>query len=264
VRLWLERLDAADAAAPSGRLTLRGTGGGAPIGVSERNDPALDAAPRPVARAARAMLAGERPEGVLLLRGVRRGDGVEDWLIEPAPRVAPPLWIYGAGHVGRALVRALDGLGFDLCWVDTARERFPDPVPDHATMLVATDPADAAGLAPPGAIHFVMTFSHAIDLAICHRLLMRGDFARLGLIGSETKRARFRSRLQAMGVDPATLDRLTCPIGIGGVASKTPQAIAIVAAAQALQWREDDMGKAAEEIGSNGGLGAHASGGRPA
>ena len=79
-----------------------------------------------------------------------------------------------------------------------------------------------------------MTHSHPLDLDICARVLERGDFAFLGLIGSETKRARFASRLRAIGIPPHMLSRLVCPIGIPGIVSKEPAAIAAAVAAQLL------------------------------
>ncbi len=239
VWLWFEPVtDAESLDRPDCRLTVRSTGGAPLRHLSKRQDAA--GLPLPVLRAASAMLAGERPEEVTLLRRV---DG-QDWLIEPVRCEQMPLWIYGAGHVGRALVAALAGLEFDVTWVDTARDRFPDVIPADAAPFLASDPAEAAAHAPGGALHLVMSFSHAIDFAICLRLLQRGDFCELGVIGSDTKRARFLSRLRAAGVAPADLARLTCPIGVGGIASKTPAAIAIAVAAQALQWRESAAARA--------------------
>lgn len=167
--------------------------------------------------------------------------GAPPWLAEPMTPTLTPLWIWGAGHVGRALVRVFDGLPFAITWIDSAPDRFPDPVPPHARALPAPDPADAAALAPAGAAHLVLTYSHALDLEICHRLLARGGFARLGLIGSASKSARFRSRLRALGHDETTVSRLECPIGLAGPAGlrggKAPAEIAVSVAADHLQWR---------------------------
>ncbi|MEO1175493.1 MAG: xanthine dehydrogenase accessory protein XdhC, partial [Myxococcota bacterium] len=103
-----------------------------------------------------------------------------------------PLWIYGAGHVGRALVDVLAPLpDFDITWVDTGQDRFPDRLPDCVTPLVAADPAPVVAHAPDDAEHLVLTYSHDFDLAICHAILS-GPFRSAGLIGSATKWARFR------------------------------------------------------------------------
>ncbi len=147
------------------------------------------------------------------------------WFAEPIADPHPPLWIYGAGHVGRALVHTLHDLPFQVTWVDDARARFPKHIPDHAAMLVAVDPAQAIRHAPSDAHHLVLTYSHALDLDLCHRILGR-PFATLGLIGSATKRARFLNRLAALGHSPETLARLTCPIGDPAL-GKHPQAIAV-------------------------------------
>ena len=108
--------------------------------------------------------------------------GPQGEIAEEVGPPATPLWLYGAGHVGRALVDVLAGLDFRVSWVDDARDRFPETIPAHADMLVAADPARAAALAPDDAHHLVMTYSHAVDFDICHAVLTR-DFASLGLIG---------------------------------------------------------------------------------
>ncbi len=150
-----------------------------------------------------------------------RADG---WLVEAVGTTARPLFLYGAGHVGRAVVQVLDGLPFAVTWIDDDRARFPDPV-TGAAMLVAANPADAVALAPADAIHLVMTYSHALDLEVCHRVLSR-SFGVLGLIGSATKRARFAKRLAELGHPAASIERLICPIGDRQL-GKEPKAIAI-------------------------------------
>ena len=152
------------------------------------------------------------------------------WLIEPLETSKNPLWIYGAGHVGRALVATLEGLPFAATWVDSARDRFPSDIPAHADMLVAANPADAVAYAPDDAQHLVLTYSHAIDQEICLRVLSRA-FGGLGLIGSDTKRTRFIRRLSEAGVDTA---RLECPIGNRAL-GKEPMAIAVGITAAMLE-----------------------------
>ncbi|PXW72545.1 molybdenum cofactor sulfurylase [Loktanella sp. PT4BL] len=152
---------------------------------------------------------------------------------------ARPLWIYGAGHVGRALVNVMAPLpDFEITWVDTGPERFPET---DVTTLVAKDPALIVKHAPTNADHLILTYSHEIDLALCHALLNH-DFHSAGLIGSATKWARFRSRLAALGHTPAQISRIACPIGDPAL-GKHPAAIALgVATAmispQARQTRE--------------------------
>ncbi len=155
------------------------------------------------------------------------------WLLEPVARATRAVWIYGAGHVGRALVGVLAPLpDVAVTWVDTGPERFPEDVPEGVTVLPAANPADAVRLAPSEAEHLVLTYSHALDLEICHRLLGHG-FRAAGLIGSATKWARFRSRLAALGHAPEQIARIRCPIGNPAL-GKHPQAIAVGVAAEIL------------------------------
>lgn len=178
--------------------------------------------------AVRRILARARGEGVLPAARV-----VQGWFVEPLSRPKRELWVWGAGHVGRAIVGTLATLpDLALTWVDTDAARFPE-VPEGVTRRVAANPADLVAEAPGTAEHLVLTFSHALDLDLCHRLLGHG-FRRLGLIGSATKWARFRSRLKALGHAPDQIARIACPIGRPAY-GKHPQAIAIGVAAVFLE-----------------------------
>ncbi len=151
---------------------------------------------------------------------------VDGWLIEPVTRPERDIRIYGAGHVGRSLVGALSGLPFAITWFDLERERFPERVPPGVRLLVLDDTRlDSMEESPPHADHLVMTRSHAVDLAICDRVLRR-EFRSLGLIGSRTKRRRFANRLRALGHTDERIGRLTCPIGMPEL-GKHPRAIAL-------------------------------------
>jgi xanthine dehydrogenase accessory factor len=212
-------------------LVLRPLESGHPIQVvSDRK--AKGDWPLAAARILRDMLSGARPREATL---VKAGKGEAAWFVEPTARHLVPLYIYGAGHVGRALVHVLRDLPFAVMWVDTAKARFPEAVPSYVVPEVAADPAAFAAFAPVGAFHIVLTYSHALDLAICRTLLRRGDFGYLGLIGSTTKRARFLKRLREGGIAEGQLQRLTCPIGIPGLAGKDPGVIAIAVAADLAQ-----------------------------
>ena len=148
------------------------------------------------------------------------------WLIEAITPCLRPLWIYGAGHVGRAVVDVMAPLPeIAITWIDTGTERFPDEIPDIVTKLPAANPANAVRHAPSDAEHLILTYSHALDLEICHQLLCHG-FRAAGLIGSATKWARFRSRLRSLGHADAQISRITCPIGDPAL-GKHPQAVAI-------------------------------------
>lgn len=162
---------------------------------------------------------------------------LEGWLIEPVAPAKQPLWLYGAGHVGRAVVRVFQGLPFAITWVDDAQDRFPADIPAHAEPLLAANPADAVQHAPHDAVHIVLTYSHALDLEICHRVLSKPR-GHLGLIGSATKAARFRKRLLELGHNAATISHLNCPIG-DRTLGKEPAAIAIGLASELLQLRNN-------------------------
>lgn len=184
---------------------------------------------------------GEMPLAVRRVLAAARGQGVRPsvglvagWLVEPVAEACREVWVWGAGHVGRALVAVLAPLpGIAVTWVDVAAERFPEVVPEGVTVVPASDPALVADHAPVVAEHLVLTYSHALDLELCHRLLRRG-FKRLGLIGSATKWARFRSRLQALGHEAQAVARISCPIG-DPTLGKHPQAIAVGVVAEMLR-----------------------------
>ena len=117
---------------------------------------------------------------------------------------APAVWLFGAGHVGRAVAAALHPLDFALTWIDGRAGQFPDPAPPGVRCLSLAMPELIIDEAPADTTFLVMTHSHALDEAICEAVLRRADFGYLGLIGSLTKRARFRRRLAATGIPQAT------------------------------------------------------------
>jgi xanthine dehydrogenase accessory factor len=144
------------------------------------------------------------------------------------------LYLFGAGHVGRALILALAPLPFRTRWIDPRRETFPQRAPANVAMVHATDPVAELLAAPSGAQVLVMTHSHPLDLAIVSEALRQQRFSFVGLIGSATKRARFLSQMRAAGLSEEALARLTCPIGLPGVEGKEPAVIAAAIAAQLL------------------------------
>lgn len=181
------------------------------------------------------MAHGSRPEAVdrAIARGVDRPLHVSDWFIEPLAARRQPVWIYGAGHVGRALVDVLAPLpDFAITWVDTGPERFPDPVADGVTVLPAARPQLAMRHAAADAHHLIMTYSHEMDFALCHGALCQ-PFQSCGLIGSATKWARFQKRLADLGHSAAQISGITCPIGDPEL-GKHPQAIAVGVATRLL------------------------------
>ncbi|MGH8820006.1 MAG: xanthine dehydrogenase accessory protein XdhC [Rhodoferax sp.] len=157
-------------------------------------------------------------------------------------RLAPhllPVALFGGGHVGAALARVIATLPFALTWIDSRDGIFPDVVPADVTCEYS-DPVQSAvqDLAPNSRV-LIMSFSHAEDLdivaACLQRQRARGDLPYIGLIGSKTKWATFRHRLEARGYGADELARITCPIGVPGITGKEPEVIAVAVAAQLLQ-----------------------------
>jgi len=148
------------------------------------------------------------------------------------------LFLFGAGHVGRALILALAPLPFDVIWIDPREGSFPAAVPSNVVTIQSENPAGEIANAPPGSFALVMTHSHALDLEIIDAVLRSPRFAYAGLIGSATKRARFSKRLREAGVAESHIDGLVCPIGIPSIKSKHPSAIAAATAVQLLERDE--------------------------
>jgi xanthine dehydrogenase accessory factor len=153
-----------------------------------------------------------------------------------APKPRFTLQLYGAGHVGRAIVQPLAHIDCRVQWIDERESEFPpSPLPPHIER-VCVEPVEAeVALAPPGAFYLVLTHSHDLDLALAQAILARGDFGYFGLIGSQTKRARFEHRLEDRGFERGLIERITCPIGVPGITGKEPEVIAVAVVAQLLQ-----------------------------
>ncbi|NBB81825.1 MAG: xanthine dehydrogenase accessory protein XdhC [Alphaproteobacteria bacterium] len=152
-------------------------------------------------------------------------------LFEPMRPEPTTLLLFGAGHVGQALVPILADLPIRVRWIDSRGDLFPDLVPPNVSIEHTDAPEAEVEAAPPGAFFLVMTYSHDLDLKLVEAALKRGDAGWVGLIGSDSKRARFDRRLAKVGLDPA---RLVCPIGIPGIGGKHPKEIAVAVAAQLL------------------------------
>lgn len=152
-----------------------------------------------------------------------------------------PVALFGGGHVGHAIVQALLPLPVRVQWIDSRDEVFPAGLPRWiATEHSAPVQAAVGDLAPHSRV-LVMSFSHAEDLDIVAACLQRqrerADLPFIGLIGSKSKWASFRHRLEARGFAAAELAHITSPIGVAGVVGKEPEVIAAAVAAQLLQQR---------------------------
>jgi xanthine dehydrogenase accessory factor len=233
VYLWLERftrddldlLHAADTAGARGAAVWSTSIRGTSVERSVVRRPGTDATADQLLREPR-----QRARPLL----IRNPDGDVTFL-ERLDDDLPAVWLYGAGHVGQALARILMELPLRLTWIDSRSEMFPQTLPESVRMLDDADTLATVSEAPVGAYFVVMSHSHTLDYALCHALLERNDFAWLGLIGSDSKAARFRSRLSRAGLGADVIANLVCPIGVAGIASKWPAAIAVGVAAQLLQ-----------------------------
>jgi xanthine dehydrogenase accessory factor len=170
-------------------------------------------------------------------RRPNRRAGEDEWS-EHLGTSAPAVFLFGAGHVGRALVLALAPLPFAVRWIDSRRDGFPAHAPANVALIHSAAPAAELAAAPDGALIVVMTHSHALDLEIVAAALSAERFGFVGLIGSSTKRARFLSQMRAAGVAEAALARLVCPIGAPVLQSKDPAVIAASTAVQLLAVSE--------------------------
>jgi xanthine dehydrogenase accessory factor len=148
-----------------------------------------------------------------------------------------PVLLFGAGHVGRAVMLALAPLPYEVTWADPRPEAFPAAMPQNVEAF-AGDPLEVVASAPQGALAFIMTHSHALDLAIADAALRNAAIAHVGVIGSATKRARFEKRLREAGVAEDRVRAMICPIGVGGIRSKLAAAIAVSVAAQVISLDE--------------------------
>lgn len=209
--------------------TLEGTIGGGALehrAIVIARDMIAKDMPAQIARFALGPSLGQCCGGAVTLRFDRAPRPIDPTLPHPnwgrsrRPLSAVPLWVWGAGHVGRAVVALADPQRFAITWIDDAPERFPRDVPDHVTVVPAAEMARLAEAAPR-AHHLIFTYSHKIDFDLSAALLGR-DTLSVGLIGSDTKRARFFKRLRALGLNPAPI---TCPIGDKSL-GKAPHEIA--------------------------------------
>jgi xanthine dehydrogenase accessory factor len=178
-------------------------------------------------------LAAREEAGPFTLAG--RLSGTEN--VERFGEARRAVLLFGAGHVGRAVMLALAPLPYDVTWADPRPEAFPAAMAQNVKAF-AGNPLEVVDSAPQGALAFIMSHSHALDLAIAEAALRNPAMAHVGVIGSATKRARFERRLREAGVQDARVQSMICPIGVGGIRSKLPAAIAVSVAAQVITLDE--------------------------
>jgi xanthine dehydrogenase accessory factor len=180
-------------------------------------------------QAANAQISCERPCHIV------RDSAGNRWLVDPCHSHRPHLVLFGAGHVGAAIVRALAELPCDVTWVDERDDIFPPSVPANVQIEATDTPEATVDAAPAGSSFLVMTHSHALDQRLAEAILRRNKFGWFGLIGSKTKRMQFEHRMRERGIPAQRLADMVCPIGIPGIHGKEPAVIAASVCAQLLQ-----------------------------
>ncbi len=233
-------------------LNTAGVGGSANLSPSPQPSPSRERGPGP-----------SLGDGPFLVQRIALGPslgqccgGVLELAFTPLSACDPQAWagppplftlqLYGAGHVGRAIVHLLAGINCQVQWIDERESEFPaEPSPAHIQRLCVEPVVAEVAHAPACAYYLVLTHSHDLDLALTQAILARGDFAYFGLIGSRTKRARFEHRLHQRGITPALVQRMVCPVGLPGISGKEPEVIAVAVVAQLLQLSEHQNALAA-------------------
>jgi xanthine dehydrogenase accessory factor len=162
-------------------------------------------------------------------------DTGQRWLLDACLAYRPQLLLFGAGHVGAAIVRTLGELPCHVTWVDEREDMFPSILPSNVNIEATDTPEALIASAPTRSSFLVLTHSHALDQILAEHILRRDDFTWFGLIGSQTKRMQFEHRLCERGINAQALMRMVCPIGIPGIRGKEPAIIATSVAAQLLQ-----------------------------
>ncbi|MES2300323.1 MAG: xanthine dehydrogenase accessory protein XdhC [Pseudomonadota bacterium] len=199
------------------------------------------------------LLAGEATPAFASTRGthiMQEPDG-RRWLVDPVLAPRAHLLLFGAGHVGAAIVRALAELPCTVSWIDERDDMFPATLPANVAIEVSDTPEAAVAGAPPGSSFLVMTHSHALDQRLAEAIMQRADVGWFGLIGSRTKRMQFEARLRARGVACARIDTMVCPIGLPGISNKAPAVIAASVCAQLLAVWEEQQEQREHDDGAN-------------
>ena len=201
--------------------------------------------------AVNAMRVLARKESAQRVRLELSGSDKEDMLMEPVVSSNLNIAVFGAGHVGAATVNTLSSLDCNIRWIDSRRNIFPERLPNNVQKIETGHPELEVAAMPADTCYLVMTHSHPLDQAVIQQILARDDFRYCGLIGSVSKRRQFEKRLLKLGLPQSRFDRLTCPIGIDGIAGKKPAEIAIAVAAELLQLSEAMSRSTSAELPDN-------------
>ncbi|MCF6782985.1 xanthine dehydrogenase accessory protein XdhC [Stutzerimonas stutzeri] len=164
-------------------------------------------------------------------------------LFEPVGQPQAHIAVFGAGHVGRALVPLLASLPCKVRWIDSRDNEFPELIPAGVEKVVNDEVVDEVDNMPAGSYFIVMTHNHQLDLELTAAILERNDFTYYGLIGSHSKRAKFEHRLRDRGFQPETVQRMRCPMGIAEVKGKLPVEIAVSIAGEVIATYNASFGE---------------------
>ena len=164
-----------------------------------------------------------------------------DYLIEIVEASDFNIVVFGAGHVGRALIQVLSGVECEVTWVDSRANEFPESIPDNVKKVVDSNPEDFVETARSGSFFIVLTHNHSLDQLLCETILKHNNYRFCGLIGSQSKRKKFEHRMLKKGFSEQQLVGLTCPIGIRSMSGKQPGHIAVAVAAQLLELQESAL-----------------------
>ena len=159
------------------------------------------------------------------------------------------IMLFGAGHVGKALVPILAQLPCQVTWVDSRAEQFPANVGDYdnVAILISDAPESEVASMPQNSYFIVMTHNHQMDFDITQAILKRADFHYLGLIASATKWRRFQQRYKHRDIAPKQVARMNCPIGLSQVGGKLPIEVAVSISAEIIHTYQAQQAKLAKQ-----------------
>ena len=142
--------------------------------------------------------------------------------------------LFGAGHVGKALVSILADLPCRVHWIDSREHEFPNNLPSNILKIVSDSPCDEVAAMPKQAYYVIMTHNHPLDFAISEAILKRNDAHYIGLIGSKTKWQRFKMRFEHKAYQPDLYNSIHCPIGHSNIPGKLPAEVAVAVAGEII------------------------------
>ncbi|MBA6391299.1 xanthine dehydrogenase accessory protein XdhC [Colwellia sp. BRX10-3] len=157
------------------------------------------------------------------------------------------IMLFGAGHVGKALIPILAQLPCKVTWVDSRAEQFPvnAEIYNNVHKVVSDAPEFEIASMPENSYFIVMTHNHQMDFEISQAILKRADFHYLGLIASDTKWRRFKQRYKHRDIDEQQVARMNCPIGLSQVGGKLPMEVAVSVSAEIINIYQAEQEKIA-------------------